>query len=216
MESGGFAANDYLAIIALDLPSLRFRLRTPPERLRQPPWVIPKEIVTPLCRHYISGNSYDRMARPSFDAPYSVYPLPSPAGARLITGYLRTFFHLNTAAIADAFEAAGFEVECLLDRQPGPYVGEVSIRTPFFRLRREHITITVSGLPIRQMLFEGLPVEEVVASMVAHYEAMVARKGVVLPSGIYCNPRSLDALSTYTSMEAVWRTSRGYLMEAET
>lgn len=216
VEGVGFAANQYLAVVSVNLPVFRTRLHEIPslERLRYTREV-PPEIFTPLCRDYISGNSYDRMARPSFDVPYGVYPLPSQAVAFLVTGYLRTYYHLNTAAIADAFEAAGFEVQCLLDGQPGPYAWEVSIRAPFFRLRREHITITVSGLPIGQMLFEGLPVEEEVASMVAHYEAMVARKGVVLPSGIYCNPRSLDALSTYTSMEAVWRASRGYLTEPD-
>ena len=35
----------------------------------------------------------------------------------------------------------------------------------------------------------------------------------MLPSDIYCNPRSLDALATYTSTEAIWRASRGYLLE---
>ncbi len=215
VEGLGFAANDYLAVIALNLPLLKFRLLTPPppEKFLRP-WVVPEEIVTPLCSHYISGNSYDRMMRANFDVPYGVYPLFSSAAARLITGYVRVYYHLNLEAIVPAFEAAGFETRCLLDEHPASRGFEVNIGTPFFRLRRGSISITLSGLPIGQVLFEGLRIEDLVASTVALYKAMEARGGIVLPSGIYCNPRSLDALSTYTNMEAIWRISRGYLLEA--
>lgn len=185
-ESVGFAANEYLAVIVLNLPSLRFRLRTsPPPKLVRWSWVVPEEIVTPLCRNYTSGNSYDRMARANFDVPCGVYPLFAPAAARLITGYIRVYYHLNLDAITHAFEAAGFKTECVLDEPSTPRDLEVGIGTSFFRLQRGSITITLSGLPIGQVLFERLRIEDLVASTIALYEPIEARGGIVLPSGNY-------------------------------
>lgn len=205
------ASNTYLAVKAMDMT----RERSLDQVIQDlPQWEeIPPEIETPACADYLIGNSYQKKAEAGFVAPYSIYPLPASYASGLITGYLRVRTQLNTAALTKALQEAGFETDCLLQRYrlPGQSSSELAGRADYFRLRRGAITILISGQPLGQILFEGLPLEDFVASVVDNYEALRARKAIIVPGSSFGGMHRSNALSTYTNMEQVWRTSRDFV-----
>lgn len=209
-ESAGFAANPYLAVTVVDirnpgkLAPAAFQTRL--GQIQN----IPVEIQLPPCADFVVGNSFERLSRPGFGVPYTVFPLYSLDAAALITGYVRAHYQLNTTAITQALEAAGFEVECLL---PG-LRGKLIKLQDYFRLRRGSVTISIGGFPVNQILFEGLRLEDLVDSVKAQAHAL-GRQTLIIPSWSVQGRRRLDALSTHMNLEQAWRSSRRYLLPLE-
>ncbi len=112
----GFAANSYLAVTVIDLRHPR--IISPDDEVKARLWAIindiPAEVSSPPCTDRLVANSTMKQLRPSYGVPYSIYPFPPKWAASLVTGYVRVHVRLNTAAITEAFHAAGFEADCLL------------------------------------------------------------------------------------------------------
>jgi hypothetical protein len=166
----------------------------------------------PNCTDILSGYSYHRKARSSLLVPYTIYPIPSDCASALVTGYFRAHFQLNTAAITQALNDAGFEVECLLGkwRTQGTPMPKKP-KAPYFRVHKGAMTMNVHDLSIEQMLFEGLPLEDFVASVVADYKTLVAQKDSIASTCACGNPQHFQTISTFTCLEDVWYASREYV-----
>lgn len=139
--------------------------------------------------------------------------LPASYAPGLITGFLRVHVHLNTAAVTRAFQRAGFEAVCLLEqrRLAGQTSSKIRADEDYFLLKRGTVTIRIAGLPLGQILFEGLPLEEFVAATIDYYRAAEDRRELVLPGRPGGSTQLWRGLSTYTNMEEVWRKSREFI-----
>ena len=209
----GFAANTYLAITVMD--SRRFDTR-PPEQVLQE-WkettskMLSPDIWTSYCSDVLIKDSWERMAHPNIGVPYTVYPLPSPYVAAMVTGTILIHYRLNTDAITDAFRDAGFEAECLLGewRRLGQYPPR-KVKPPYFRVQRGGISLPLENLPIHQILFEGLQLKDFVESIVSCFDEEIWNR--IPTSESPSQRRSLHMLATYTNMEGIWASSRNYLL----
>lgn len=214
----GFAANDYMSVTVVHLANpakrpiaeLRNEWQEKTQGTYPTTWTIP-------CLTILEGTSVQKMNRAGVlahgTAPYTIYPLSSIDAASLLADFIQVHYRLNTAVIAQALQTAGFEVENLVDQhQLGSVQPTRLVAPPYFRVRGPGFTLTIGDIPIRQMLFEGLPLEEFVASIIAQSQARMAQVAMeTLPASL--PDRCLfDAFSTYTSMEQVWARSREYIL----
>ena len=70
-------------------------------------------------------------------------------------------------------------------------------------------TITIHALPIEQLLFDGLPLEDFVTSIVTHYEALEEKTDQLQRIDTSEeNTQRFHSMSTYTDMEAFWSLSQ--------
>ena len=215
-EGIGYASHSYLAVTVLDMTKLATTSISNQQMYKKlieirdmpPAW-------EPYCTDIISGYSFHRKARSSLLVPYTIYPLPSDNASALVTGYFRAHFQLNTAAITQALSETGFEVECLLGkwRTEGTRVPK-KLKAPYFRVHKGTMTMNVHDLSIEQMLFEGLPLEDFVASVVADYKTLMAQKDSIASTCACGNPQHFQTISTFTCLEDVWYASREYLSES--
>ena len=209
----GFAANSYIAIDVIDLHRLNSKdfeqtrhmwNSTTNKMLFPDVWPI-------YCTDILSSNSWERMSRANLGVPYTVYPLPSDYVAAIVTGAIVVHYRLNTNAIKQALCDAGFEVECLLGewRSLGQQPPRKA-RPPYFRIRRQDISITIGSLPIHQIWFEGVKLEDFISSLVSWFEEEILSK--ISTSGDVPFQRPLQMFATYTNTERVWASSRNFLM----
>lgn len=216
LEEGiGYAAHEYLAVAVMYMKKIA---ATPSsdqvmnDRLNQALDRLP-DTWMPFCTDCIQGNSYQKNAQLGLSVPYTIYPLPSDYASALVTTYLRAHFRLNTAAITQAFREAGFEAECLLGKWRVQGIPEPKkVKSPYFLLRRGEMKIAIHDLAIEQMLFEGLPLEDFVTSVVADYETLMSQKDLMTSTSPFGNPQRLYTLTTYKSLEDVWRASREFVL----
>lgn len=209
----GRATNEYLAITVRDHTNPAQRtaeeLRKEWEELTE--GFIPPEIWPLWPSDILASNSREKITKPGFGAPYTIYPFPSDFIAGLVTGLIQVHYSLNTAEVIKAFHNAGFEAECLI----GKWREEVGappkkLQGPYFRVSRGTSNMLVHDVVIEQVLFDGLPLEELVASISAFYDAEFGQSYATPP---FPNTSELDdqhrfhAMITYTSMEDVWRAS---------
>jgi hypothetical protein len=206
----GSVTNSYLAVSAINL--LHLDLQPPDagmvERIRQIREDIPSEIGMPPCISYLVADSVMKSSEKGYGAPYTIYPFPPQICAMLVTGYLRLHIVLNTAALTNAFRHAGFETTCLLENARGP-VEHRRANDPYYVLRKGGKQLTISPLPMEQVLFEGLTLESFVASALLTNAEREPRS----PSGILLPVNSVKFLFTSEVVEAIWRSSRTYLHE---
>jgi len=213
----GFAHNLYLAVSAVNLlhpdiqqPDDAMRARV--ARFRD----IPPEISDPPCMDYLHADSGTKMRRAWFGAPYTIYPLPPAHVALICTGFLRFRVQLNTAAVTRAFRAKGFNAECLLgEAGAGP---DYKPSGSYFRVWRGDARVTVHDLPIEQLLFEGLTIEDLVATVTAGLRTASARKllierGLWVPGRPRYPTRQHGALATHIGLENIWRASRDFVSD---
>ena len=135
----------------------------------------------PPCISYLVADSMMKSSEKGYGAPYTIYPFPPQICAMLVTGYLRLHIVLNTAALTNAFRHAGFETTCLLENAGGP-VEHRRANDPYYMLRKGGKQLTISPLPMEQVLFEGLTLESFVASALLTDAEREPRS----PSGILC------------------------------
>jgi hypothetical protein len=209
----GRATNEYLAIAVMDHTNPA--QRTAEELLKE--WdeltagFIPSEIWPLWPSDILASNSREKITKPGFCAPYTIYPFPSDFVAGLVTGLIQVHYSLNTAEVIRAFHNAGFEAECLIGkwREQGGLPPK-KLQGPYFRVSRGMWNMLVHDIAIEQVLFDGLPLEELVASISAFYDAEFGQNYTTSP---FPNTNELDdqhrfhAMITYTSMEDVWRAS---------
>lgn len=205
----GFSANSYIAVTALDLSRCKADQwrevysqwnETTTKFLYPDSWPI-------CCTDELFSNSIERMARPNVGVPYTIYPFGSDYAAALVTGMISVHYRLNTDAIACTLRDAGFEAECLLGkwRQSGEGLPRKS-KPPYFRVRRGDVSMTLGDLPIHQMWFEGLRLEDFVTSLISYFDEQVWN--VVTTTKHIIGKRTLQLFSTYTNMEHIWASSR--------
>jgi hypothetical protein len=158
----------------------------------------------------LESSSHEKITKPGFGAPYTIYPFPSDFVAGLVTELIQVHYRLNTAEVIKGFHNAGFEAECLIGkwREEGGFPPK-KLRGPYFKVSRGTWNLLVHDITIEQVLFDGLPLEELIASISAFYDAEL-EQNTTPPSP---NTSDLDdqhlfhAMITYTSMEDVWRAS---------
>jgi hypothetical protein len=141
-------------------------------------------------------------------AHYSIYPFPPQICAMLVTGYLRLQIALNTASLTNAFRHAGFETTCLLENAGG-LVEHRRANDPYYVLRKGGKELTISPLPMEQVLIEGLTLESFVAPALLTDTEREPRS----PSGILLPVNRVKFLHTSEVVEAIWQSSRTYLHE---
>jgi len=210
--SVGQVTNSYLAITVMDETNPAGRLQD--DMMKE--WKkLTEEFITPdiwptTCSDYLSHTSYRKNTMPSFSAPYTIYPLPSDYVAGLATGYLMVHYRLNTAAITQAFQKAGFNAICRLGewRAQG---GEPPKRipSPCFIVGRGSWMVPLSATSVEQILCDGLSLEDLVASVVELYQSNALKNDTI---------RELERFLvtfTYTGLENIWRSSLTYVDSAE-
>lgn len=176
----GFAANTYLALTVMD----PIRCTEHQFNQLQQEWVQTANKmlfpdIWPLhCTDELISDSWERIARPNIGVLYTIYPLSSDYVAAIVTGRVRIHYRLNTNAITQALCDAGLEAECLLGewhrlgRQPPR-----KAKAAYFRVRRKGMPpIHLEDLPIHQMWFEGLRLEDFVASVVTYFDEQIWNK----------------------------------------
>ncbi|MFL5697218.1 MAG: hypothetical protein ACJ797_08985 [Ktedonobacteraceae bacterium] len=217
-ETIGHTANSYLAITVGDFlnPANKADGQLLKEWLEKTQNFIFPDIWPIHCTDILNSDSRKRITRPGFGVPYTVYPLPSDYAAAIVTGYIQVYYRLNTTAVVQAFREAGFEAECLLGawRTQGNSPPNKET-TAYFKVHRRAITLTIHALPVEQILFDGLLLEDLIASVVTHFDAEEARKDIIVPAHIQQNMRRFHAMFTCTNMEEAWRTSRSYISPFE-
>jgi hypothetical protein len=116
--------------------------------------------------------------------------------------------HLNTCAVVDAFQAAGFEARYVPPPTGPTGPGRHASPGDEFILRRGDDTLRLGPSIVEQMLFEGLSLEDLVASVQAQYEAYSAEADLPRPRGVELTPEKVHILVTFRGMEDLWRASR--------
>jgi hypothetical protein len=208
-RSIGYMANSYLTVTVIDL--LNPANRTEDDLLNE--WAqktqggISPDIWPIWCADILTGNSRGRLVQsePGFAVPYTVYPLFPDYIAAIITGFVRVHYQLNTTAIVRAFQDKGFEAECLLRQNSNQ--AQQKNKVSYFRVRRGNMTLTIHALPIEQMLFDGLPLEELVASITDHFDSVNDTQGITPKD----NKLRFHGMSSYASMDTIWSTSPAYV-----
>ncbi len=209
-EGVGFVANSYLAIVVTNFNDpgkfsadfLNEAWKTQTQKFLSPDiWPI-------YCTDELSGTSQTKMARPGFGVPYTVYPFQANTVSALVTGYFHVHYRLNTNAITQALRDAGFEARCFCGdwRLPGNSFLPPSQKSEYFQVKRRSITLTIHKLPVEQLLFDGLLLEDFVASIVQQCDAEEEKGESTV--GFPAVLRRFHSMSTYTSMEEVWSLSR--------
>lgn len=213
----GRAANQYLAITVVDNtnPAKRTRDEVLKEWEELAGGFIPPDIWPLWPEDILQSSSYQKLTKPGFSAPYTIYPLPPDFAAGLVTGHLEVHYRLNTAAVVQAFRDAGFEAECLIGkwRERGESPPK-KLQGPYFRVGKGTWHFLVPDIPIEHVLFDGLPLEELVASISAFYEDELKQDSSELLSAIIREPdgrRHLHSILTYSSLEEVWRASEEFI-----
>jgi hypothetical protein len=212
-NSIGFASNTYLAITVMDpikrgqqqLKQLDQEWQQEMDRMLFP------DIWPTYCTDCLMSDSWQRIARPNSGVPYTIYPLPSDYVAALITGLVRVHYRLNTDAVAQSLREAGFEADCLLGnwRRLGMPLPKKP-KAPFFRVQRNGVSITIGDLPIQQIWFEGLRLEDFVDTISRYFDELPQIDSSA-STGL-APTRPVRMLATYTNMEAIWYSSRSYLL----
>ena len=209
-EGVGFAANQYLAIVVTNITDLdRFSADSLNKAWEEKTQKVLSPDIWPIyCVDELIGTSQIKMAKPGFGVPYTVYPFQAGVVSALVTGYFRVHYRLNTNAVTQALRDAGFEAKCFLGdwRLPGNSFTQDSQRSEYFQVKRPSITLTIHKLPVEQLLFDGLPLEDFVASIVHQCDAE-EEKGEST-ADFQEEVRRFHTMSTYTSMEEVWSLSR--------
>jgi hypothetical protein len=211
LEKGvGFEANSYLAIVVTNISApdkftSNFLNKAQEEKTQK---MLFPDIWPVYCVDTLIGTSQAKMAKPGFGVPYTVYPLPANIVSALVTGYLRVHYRLNTDAITQALCNAGFQAKCFLGdwRLPGNQYVSDSQTSAYFQVKRRSITLNIHALPVEQLLFDGLPLEDFVASIVMQCDA--EEKGESIAISQQKGERRFHAMSTYTNMEEFWSLSR--------
>ncbi|MHB8600964.1 MAG: hypothetical protein ACYDER_29695, partial [Ktedonobacteraceae bacterium] len=142
---------------------------------------------------------------------YTIYPFSSDYAAAIVTGLIRIHYRLNTNAITQALQDAGFEAECLLGkwRQLGQQQPRKA-KPPYFRVQRKGITMSLGNLPIHQMWFEGLRLEDFIKNLETYFDERVWEKYSMTEQASQRRPFHMFA--TYTDMEVIWASSRNCLL----
>ena len=212
-EAIGHAANSYLSVTVGDLTN---SAKLPDDQLVRTWKEKTEEILFPhtwpiYCIDELRSDSKFRLSKPSFGAPYTIFPIASDYAAAIVTGFIKIHYRLNTNAITRSLRDAGLEAKCFLGdyRNPGGQLLD-SKRSAYFQVQRGAITLNIHALPVEQLLFEGLPLEDLVASVISQCEAEEKQREKS-PNYGKQNVRRFHSMSTYTSMEAVWATSLAYI-----
>lgn len=114
----GHATNEYLVITVMD--NTNPAQQTTEERLKE--WdELTRGFISPDTwsvwpSDILESNSYEKITKPGFGAPYTIYPFPSDYVAGLVTELIQVHYRLNTAEVIKAFHNAGFEAECLIGK----------------------------------------------------------------------------------------------------
>jgi len=212
MHSIGRATNPYLAITVMDETNPAGR---PHDELMKE-WneytenFIPPEIWPTTCIDYLHYHSFLKITSPRFSAPYTIYPLPADYVAGLATGYLMVHYRLNTAAITQALQEAGFAAVCLLGawRTQGGEPPKKPI-SPLFVVRKGTWILPISEISIEQVLCDGLPLEDLVASLEELYQSRA------LSATTREKHERFWVAFTYTGLENTWRSSLNYVAATE-
>ncbi len=202
-------ANSYFAVNALNL--LHPAVQHPDAAMRKRVDTFrdtPREIMAHPCQDYLVADSFQRVLTPTFGAPYTIYPLWPNAISALVTGYLRLLFHLNTCAVVEAFQKVGFEAQYIPPRSSPIQVGALASPGNEFILQRGGYTLRLGNEAVAQMLFEGLPLEDLVESVHVEQGARERGIGVVVPDIIGPYSRKIQVLNTFLGLENLWRASQ--------
>jgi hypothetical protein len=206
-DSMGFAANQYLAISAVDLSDQRVRFadETMQQQLlavRQ----IPSQIMTTPCPDFLVAYSHQKVETPNFGAPYTIYPVPPYIAAALVTGFMRLVLRLNVCVLLEAFGKAGLQGRFIPPQPPKP--GKVGTHGDYFELHRGTVTIKIGVSVIEQMLFEGLTLDDLASSVSRECRILELRRPVIVPAIVGNYRRQAHVLTTFVGLEQVWRASR--------
>lgn len=207
-EGIGHAANSYFAVEAIDLLDKRVMYPNADMQgrllqVRQPP----AELMVTPCRDYMVSFSDQRVGKPGYGAPYTIYPMPPKLAAAVVTGFLRLVFHLNPCVLVEAFRKAGFE---------GHFIPPIKVTggdgpKDYFLLSRGTNSVKIGANVIEQMLFEGLTADDLVASVSREFRVLEASRHVIVPAIVGEYPRRTRVLTTFAGLEELWRASRQVL-----
>lgn len=211
-ESIGQATNDYLAVTVRDERNPAEYRKTDLQKKWE--WLtgefVPLNVWPILSNDYLVFYSVLKNTKSGFSAPYTIYPLPPDYVAALVTGYLLVHYQINTVAILQAFQNAGLNAVCKLgDWRARGEEPTAKIPSDCFVVGKGSWAMPIPHLSIEQLICDGLPLEDLVKSIIQIYKNNTLRAEA---------SETFERFwigFTYTSLEETWKRSLTYIESGE-